>query len=132
MGRRNRERVARILAGAEEPRAARKILAAASRRGVVRELSKGSVTDQVGRLDSLVGTGELSGGRLRSAIMSKAPGEMDKAIRKFQKQGKEVTVDALCSEVKSTPEFLRMCNNVGITVEWFEELAKARMEAHRL
>lgn len=132
MGRRNRERVARILAGAEEPRAARGVLVATSHGGVVRELSKGSVADQVGRLGSLVGTGELSGGKLKSTLTGKAPGEMDRAIRKFQKQGKEVTVDALCSEIRSTPEFLQMCNSVGITVEWFEELAKERMEAHGL
>ena len=107
----------------------RQILRQASRQGVVNELSKGDVTDQIGRLDSLRGTGELPGGKLAHSIRNKAPGEMDKAIRKFQKQGKEVTVDALCAEVKSTPGFLTMCNNVGITLEWFEDLAKQRMIA---
>jgi len=142
MGRRNRERIARIEAGEEEPIAIQQVrrlasnplgriaLRQASRKGVVEELSKGTVTDQIAELDSLHGTGELPGGKLANAIRSKAPGEMDKAIKKFQKQGKEVTVDSLCAEIKSTPGFLQMCNNAGITLEWFEDLARERMKAY--
>lgn len=108
----------------------RQILKRASHKGVVEELSKGDVTDQVHRLDSMAGTGELPGGKLAKAIKDKAPKEMDKAIKKFRKQGKEITVESLCAEIKSTPGFLQMCNNAGITLEWFEELAKERMEAN--
>lgn len=108
----------------------RAVLKQASRQGVVAELSKGDVTEQIGRLDSLRGTGELPEGKLARALKSKAPGEMDKAIKKFQKEGKEVTVDALCAEVKTTPGFLAMCNNVGITLEWFEDLAREKMKSH--
>lgn len=141
MGRRDRERIARIQAGKEEPIAVqqarkmasnpigRQILRRASHKGVVDELSKGGVTDQIERLDSMAGTGELPGGKLAKAIMRKAPKEMDKAIKMYKKQGKEITVDSLCAEVKSTPGFLDMCNRVGITLEWFENLARERMEA---
>ena len=108
----------------------RRILKKASHKGVVEELSKGDVTDQVHRLDSLAGTGELPEGKLAKAIRDKAPKEMDKAIKKFRKKGEEITVDSLCAEIKSTPGFLQMCNNVGITLEWFEDLAKERMEAN--
>ena len=141
MGRRDRERVQRIQAGEEESIAdrvrrmadnpiGRRILKRASHKGVVEELSKGDVTDQVHGLDSMVGTGELPGGELAHAIKSKAPKEMDKAIRKFRKQGKEITVENLCAEIKSTPGFLTMCNNVGITLEWFEDLAREQMKSH--
>ena len=143
MGRAKRERRERVAAGlepsiAELERAkrmannpiGRQILKRASHKGVVEELSKGDVTDQVHRLDSMAGTGELPGGKLAKAIKDKAPKEMDKAIKKFRKQGKEITVESLCAEIKSTPGFLQMCNNAGITLEWFEELAKERMEAN--
>jgi len=93
------------------------------------ELSKGSVTDQTGRLDELVGTGVLPGGNLKKAIMAKAPGEMDKAIKKYRKQGKEITVESLLVEVRSEPGFLAMCERVGLGYGWFERLAKERMEA---
>lgn len=141
MGRRNRERIARIQAGEEKPIAAqqvkrlasnpigRQVLKRASHKGVVAELSKGGVTEQIDRLDSLRGTGELPGDKLKKAIMRKAPGEMDKAIRKFRKRGEEITVDSLCAEIKSTPDFLSMCGNAGITLEWFENLARQRMGA---
>ena len=140
MGRRDRERKQRIQAGEEESIAGRvrrlagnpigrQILKRASHKGVVEELSKGDVTDQVHRLDSMAGTGELPGGELARTIKSKAPKEMDKAIKKFKKQGKEITVESLCTDIKSTPGFLQMCNNVGITLEWFEDLARERMKA---
>ena len=145
MGKAKRERRERVAAGLEpsiaEVEAARRmaanpigqaILRRASHKGVVAELSRGDVVAQIGKLDSLQGTGELPGGKLKSAIMKKAPKEMDKAIKKFQKQGKEITVDNLCAEVKSTPGFLQMCNNVGITLEWFKDLARERMKAHGL
>lgn len=144
MGRRNRERRERIVAGVEESLSAadrervakvagnpigRRVLAAASRKGVVDELSGGSVGDQVGRLDGLVGAGALPARKLKSAIKAKAPKEMDTAIRKFQKQGREITVDSLCYEVKTEPGFLAMCERVGLSLEWFEDLARERMAA---
>lgn len=143
MGRAKRERRERVIAGLEEPISPKhkKLLGnpisrlgvkLASREGVVRELSAGDVTDQVARLDSLRGTGNIPGGKLKKALMDKAPGEMDKAIRKYRKQGREITVDLLCEEVKTTPGFLQMCNNVGIELKWFEDLARQRMEAHGL
>jgi len=140
MGRRDRERIQRVQAGEEESIAdrvrrlasnpiGRRILKKASHKGVVEELSKGDVTDQVHRLDSLAGTGELPEGKLAKAIRDKAPKEMDKAIKKFKKRGEEITVESLCAEIKSTPGFLQMCNNAGITLEWFEDLARERMKA---
>lgn len=136
MGRRDRERVNRIRKGEEQSIASRvlsnpisrKAVAVTSRRGVIEELSKGNVTERTNKLDELTGTGVLGAGRLKSAIMSKAPREMDKGIRKLQKQGKKVTVDALCSEVRSEPGFIKLCANVGLTVNWFEELARRRMK----
>ena len=121
-----RERVRRL---ALNP-VGRAVLKKASHGGVVKELSQGTTEDQIGKLDSIRGTGELPGGDLAKAIKKKAPKEMDKGIKKLQKEGKEVTVDALCAEVKSTPGFLQMCNNAGITLEWFEDLAKERMKTH--
>jgi hypothetical protein len=141
MGKRDRERIERIQAGKEMPIAAQRMakdplgraaLRLASRKGVIKELSAGDTTEQVGRLDSLVGTGALPGSKLKSAIMSKAPGEMDKAIKKFQKEGREVTVDSLCAQVKTEPGFLPMCERVGLSLEWFERLARERMEKHAI
>lgn len=131
MGKRDRERIERIRKGLEQP-IARKAVAIASRSGVIRELSKGTTVDQVDRLNTLVGEGVLPSSKLGKAIMDKAPREMDKGIKKLQKQNKKVTVDALLYEVKTTPGFLKMCQNAGISLEWFEKLARERMEAHRL
>lgn len=141
MGKRNRERVARIEAGTEQPIAARRvamnpvgraILKRTARGGVIEQLSAGSTADQVDRLSQLTTTGALPGGKLKSAIVRKAPKEMDKGIKKMQKEGKEVSVDSLCAEVKSTPGFLSMCEKVGLDLAYFENLAKERMEKHGL
>jgi hypothetical protein len=95
---------------------------------VERELRNGTVEDQVGRLDSLVSTGDLQSDKLRSSILNNAPAEMDKGIRKFQKEGKPINVDTLCAEARSNASFQTMCKRVGIEMSWFEDLARERME----
>ena len=138
MGRRDRERIARIEAGLEKPISARvldnpvarKAVAFASRGAVIDELRKAETSDQIDVLNGQVASARPD--KLRKAIASKAPGEMDKGIKKLQKEGKNVTVDALCAEIKSTPGFLAMCERVGLDLTWFEKLAKERMEAHGL
>lgn len=129
MGRKNRERIERIKAGLEQP-IARKAVALASHNRVVSELRAASTEDQIHVLDNRVG--EKEPGKLKKALMDKAPGEMDKGIKRLQKEGKPVTVDALCAEVTSTPGFLSMCEKVGLTLTWFENLAQQRMAAHGL
>jgi len=129
MGRRDRERIERIRAGLENP-IARQAVKVAAREGVIHELQQASTEDQIDALNRLV-VGKDSG-KLRDALMKNAPAEMDKGIRKMRKDGKEVTVDALCAEIKNTPGFLSMCEKVGLTLGWFEELAKKRMEAHNV
>ena len=138
MGRRDRERIARIRDGSEKSIAARllgspvarKAVALASKRSVIDELRKAETSDQIDVLNSRVATTRPD--KLRKALISKAPKEMDKGIRELQREGKDVTVDALCAEIKSTPGFLTMCGKVGLNLEWFEQLAKERMEAHSL
>lgn len=135
MGRRDRERRERIAAGHEEPIAKvgflqRKAIGVLSRGAVVKELQQASTADQIDVLNTLV-AGQRPD-KLRRAIMRKAPGEMDKAIKKLQKDGEEVTVDSLCAEVKSTPGFLAMCERIGLNLEWFENLARERMSIRGL
>ena len=135
MGRRDRERIARIDAGLEKSVSAkaldnpiaRKAVALASHSAVIDELRKASTSDQIDVLNSRVASSRPD--KLRKAIASKAPAEMDKGIRKLQKEGKDITIDALCAEIKTTPGFLSMCEQVGLDLAWFEKLAKERMEA---
>jgi len=131
MGRRNKERIARIQAGEEESISSqarriasnplgRAILRRAGRQGVIDELSKGDTTQQIANLREAV-----PNGRLVEAIKSKAPKEMDKAIKKFKKEGRKISVDTLCAEVRATPNLLAV-----VPLEWFEDLARQRMEVH--
>lgn len=110
----------------------KKVVETVARRSAVRELSKGSVDDQTARLDELREEGVLPQSNFRDSVVSNAPAEMDKAIRKFTKRDKPVTVDTLCAEVRNNQSFLKMCAGVGIDLAWFERLAQERMEAHGL
>lgn len=130
MGRRNRERIARIREGLEKP--IRHAIARSAHSRVVEELSKGTTDEQVSRLNEMAGTRELPAGKLKEAIMVKAPKQMDEAIKKYRKEGKPITVDSLLVEVRTEPGFLKMCENVGLDYGWFKALAKDRMEAHGL
>jgi hypothetical protein len=125
MGRRERERIARIKAGLESP-IAKTVVKVASRSEVVSTLQNAELGDQIDALNSTVARDKPN--KLRDAIIRKAPGEMDKGIKRLQKEGREVNVDALCAEIKSTPGFLAMCRGVGLDLEWFEELARKRMD----
>ena len=109
---------------------ARKAVMFASRGAVIDELRRAETSDQIDVLNSQVASSRPD--KLRSAIANKAPKEMDKGIKKLQKEGKSVSVDALCAEIKITPGFLAMCERVGLDLPWFEKLAKERMEAHNL
>ena len=131
MGRRDRERIERIRAGLEDPIRHQQIRES-SYKGMVKELSKGNVTKQTDRLSELVGTGTVPENKLRHEIMRNAPAEMDKAIRKFQKKGKEITVESLTADIRKESSFLRMCERVGIDITWFEKLAQIRMEVQGL
>jgi len=123
----NRKKEHRRLAalGLSNP-VARKAVAVASRDAVISELKKASTEEQIEVLAS------VSPSKVGKAIMRKAPAEMDKGIKELQKKDVPVTVDNLCAEIKSTPGFLTMCEQAGLSLEWFESLAKERMEAHRL
>ncbi len=124
MGRRDRERVERIKAGLEKP--LRAVLARSVQHNVVRELQAAPTGEQIGVLNRTAVTPKGSSA-LRKAIEKKAPGEMDKAIAKYQREGREITVDSLLVEVRSEPGFLKMCEGVGLNYGWFERLAEERM-----
>lgn len=123
----HKEKVAKRNALLSNP-LARGAVAVASRGKVIDELNRASTEDQIQALNGTVASSRPD--KLRKALESKAPGEMDKAIRKFQKEGKTVTVELLTEEIRATPGFLSMCERVGLTITWFEDLARKRMEAH--
>jgi hypothetical protein len=106
----------------------RKAVALVSHKAVVTELSKGSLADQSYGLIDMLNSGALKSSKLADSLKSKAVKEMDKGIRDFQKRHKEISVETLTAEVRTETAFLEMCNHVGITVEWFEGLARERIK----
>jgi hypothetical protein len=137
MGIRDRERITRIKEGKETSirdkilnnPVTKSILKHTSVNGVKQELLRGDVSEQTSKLNTLMGEGLLPDWKLKQTIMAKAPGEMDKAIKKYQKQGKSITVDTLLSELRSEKGFLQTCERCGLDYTWFTGLAKERMDA---
>ena len=135
MGKRDRERIERIQRGEEKSIAAqilsnpisRRAAAFASRRSVIKTLEQASTEEQIETLSTVAGQ---KPDKLRQALMQNAPKEMDKAIRKFQKKGKPITVESLTEEARNTPSFVAMCKKIGLEMSWFDELARERMKAH--
>lgn len=125
----HRQRVARRNALLNNP-LARGAVALASRGKVIDELNRATTAEQIEVLNDVVAPRDS--GKLRRAIERRAPREMDKGITKLLKEGREVTVEALTEEVKTTPGFLGMCEKVGLTLGWFEDLARKRMEANKI
>ncbi len=100
-----------------------------SKQAVIDELSKGTVDDQSKRVNTLIDDGVVSGGKARKKLEAKAYQEMNEGIRRFQKQGKPITVSNLLAELRSEPSALKMFENVGLDYSWFEDLARERMNA---
>jgi len=136
MGRRDKERIERIHRGEEKSIAeqilgnpvSRKAVALASRRDVVKTLEQASTEEQIETLNNTV-AGQRPN-KLRQALMKKAPKEMDKAIREFQKSGKPITVESLTEEARNTPSFVAMCERIELEMSWFDDLARERMKVH--
>ena len=101
---------------------ARTAVKVASRSAVLRELSQASTEDQIEVLSRVSLT------KVGKALMKKAPREMDKGIRRLQREGKKVTVKELCREIRESSSFLRMSENAGVPYRWYEELAKERIK----
>jgi len=134
VGKRDRERVERIERGMEKPISvkglnnpvARTAVKLASRKGVVDKLTRATTSQQIEVL------GGISPTKVGRAIMRKAPGEMDRGIRRFRDRGRQITVALLLTEVRTTPGFLAMCENAGVSYAWFEQLARERMKKHSI
>lgn len=139
MGRRNRERRERIVGGDESLRVSQQVSRIVSNRlgsrifrrmarsKVVSYLQGNSTEEAIDNLATLAAEDSGKATAVRDAILAKAPAEMDKGIDKCRRRGIEVTVDNLLSEVRSTPGFLSMCASVGISEQYFINLAKERM-----
>ena len=108
-----------------------KLLRLAAAPGVKAELSAGTVEEQIGRINELPSE-MLGGSETARKLKRKAVSEMDKAIRDFKKKEKEITVETLTHEVKTTSGFLSMSEKIGVPLKWYEDLAKERMEAHKV
>lgn len=130
MGKRDRERVERIKFGNLFERIRNTGIKLATYGQVKGELLKGDTSDQVNKVNELIGGGLLPESKLKKIIMAEAPKEMDKAIKKYQKEGKEITVDTLTAEVESNKDGFRdLAGRAGLDLDYFRGLAKRRMEA---
>ena len=115
MGRASRRKKMRRENGGLDTAIGRTAVKLAARGGVIRELQNASTEDQVEALSKTVGASKLG-----KALMQKAPGEMDKGIRKLLKEGKTPTVKELCREIKdNVAGFRTMSENAGVPLEWY-------------
>ena len=126
MGRRDRERKARILLGEESPRAVQ-AREAVARLGVT-TIQAYSTSNQVKFLHDSLHAGKLSAKQLRKVLADKAPGEMSKGARKLAKKNKPVTVDALMGEYRGDKAFQELATEVGLDEDWFVALAATECE----
>lgn len=122
MGKRNRERIARILAGKESALSARvkETMVSAG----VSTVEKYSVDKQIQFLADALHEGRLSPNKLRRELERNAPLEMRKGADKLIKQGRAINVDALLMEYRSSEGFQELATEVGLNQQWFTELAK--------
>lgn len=130
MGKRNRERIARIKAGKETSisESERKLAG----KMIKTTLSQGSTSAQINRLRSLLNTGALSANKLKETIMDNAPKEMEKGIKKGIKEKKEITVEFLMKDFYKEAGFRGLCQEIGLSKDYFIDLAKQKIKETQL
>ncbi len=123
MGRRNRERVARILAGEETP------ISAQTRERIrnigVSTLESYSTSKQVQFLAESLHSGRLSPSKLQGTLKRNAPGEMRKGAEKLNKKGKIPTVELLLKDYRGDKAFQTLAAEVGLDEAYFTALAES-------
>lgn len=124
MGRRNKERVARILAGLE-PSMREKMQQAA-----VTVIQQKSTADQVDFMTQAMNEGRLAPNKVRKQMEQFAPLEMRKGAEKLIKQGKLVTVDNLLEEYRREKAFQKVADSVGLHEDWFIKLAEVEVRKY--
>lgn len=122
MGRRDRERIARIIAGQETPRA--KLAMERVKNTAVHSLQRFSTSNQIKFLADSMHQGRLPASQLRDALKSNARKEMHKGAEKLAKKKKEVTVDKLLEEYRKDKEFQKLADEVGLDEAFFIRLAE--------
>ena len=122
MGRRDRERIARIQAG-EEVAISAEEREKATNRGVA-VLQKLTLGQQIDALSTSAAVGTRSPAAIRKALEANAPKEMRKGADKLARKNKPVTVDALLKEYRSNKKFQEMAAGVGLDEMWFMALAE--------
>ena len=122
MGRRDRERIQRILDGKEQPVQHEKLAGTG-----VSILKHQSTNKQVDFLGGAIAEGRLSQSKLRDTLEKNAPKEMRKGIEKLVKKGKVPTVDLLLEDYRRNQSFQKLASSVGLTEEWFIKLAENEM-----
>ena len=129
MGRRDRERIKRILAGEETPIAikARERVVGAG----VSAVKSLSLSNQIQFLADSLHSGKLAPGKLQKTLKDNASKEMRVGAAKMSKKGKTPTADLLLEEYRSDTEFQKLASEVGLDEEWLMELAESECQRWR-
>ena len=122
MGRRNRERAERVLAGDESGRVRHKVA-----HKVVNVLQALSTKKQVEFLSESLDRGRLKPDELRGQLMANAHEEMRKGIAKLHRKGQEITVDRLLEEYRKETAFRELAEKVDLDEDYFIDVAGEEM-----
>lgn len=122
MGRRNRERAERILAGDESSRVRHGVA-----RKAVNQLQALSTQKQVEFLSESLDKGRLKPDELRGQHMANAHEEMRKGVAKLHRKGQEITVDRLLEEYRKETAFRELAEKVDLDEDYFIDVAEEEM-----
>jgi len=129
MGKRDRERFAQT--GKVHRNGQIMDISETQKRVLVRAGTKGlqamNTGNQIKTLSDSLHSGRLSPAKLCEALVDNAHREMKKGADKLRKQGKAVTVEALLEEYHKDISFQGLADEVGLTEQYFANLAKGEL-----
>lgn len=92
--------------------------------GAIRNIEKLSEDKQVRGIRNLLKSGDLHPQVVAQKIAVKSQASMVKEVKKRLKDGEEVSVEVLIGTIKDNPDFLSLCEEVGLSMAFFEGMAE--------
>lgn len=80
-------------------------------------------------LSRLMNKGIIPPNEVAKRLSMQSEKDMYRTVRKANKKGKKVTVKELIKPIEENAEFAKLCNDVGLTMNFFKGLAENAIKA---
>lgn len=83
-----------------------------------------SKAGQILFIRNAIKNGLIAADSIAFELATKGQKDMEKQVTKARKKGRAITEDNLVREIEKTPEFLEFCEELGLSIEYWRDMAR--------